>query len=157
MSASAANLSPQCACVGGGDHCLALSLVQKRLRFALDLSQSMTRGNAWDHRLDRMADVAILVMESLAGFEHKFSYVLLQWCAAAYVRAPLLHAVFSICKLCSVSVSTTQLILDVMRVLCALGGVETSGTASSGTRVALRVSRWWSLASHQRHQRNAWK
>lgn len=57
-------------------HCLLGFLeTQKRLHFALDLSQSMTRGNGWDHRLDRMAEVAVLVMESLQGFEHKFTYV----------------------------------------------------------------------------------
>ena len=36
----------------------------------------MGRGNSWDHRLDRMAQVAILIMESLSSFEHKFVYSL---------------------------------------------------------------------------------
>lgn len=57
--------------------------MQKRMRFALDLSQSMTRGNSWDNRLDRMAEVAILVMEALHGFEHKFSCVPSRGCAPA--------------------------------------------------------------------------
>lgn len=36
----------------------------------------MSRGNSWDQRLDRMAQVATLIMESLSGFEHKFNYSL---------------------------------------------------------------------------------
>lgn len=51
-------------------------LPQKRLRFVFDLSQSMSRGNSWDRRLDRMAQVATLVMESLSSYDHKFHYSL---------------------------------------------------------------------------------
>ena len=47
---------------------------QKRLRFVFDLSQSMARGNSWDGRLDRMVQTAVMIMEALAGFEHKFHY-----------------------------------------------------------------------------------
>ncbi len=54
--------------------CPCPSVLQKRMRFVFDLSQSMTRGNSWDGRLDRMAQAAVLIMESLAGFEHKFHY-----------------------------------------------------------------------------------
>lgn len=49
-------------------------MMQKRLRFVFDLSQSMSRGNGWDKRLDRTAQTAALLMESLSGFEHKFHY-----------------------------------------------------------------------------------
>lgn len=34
----------------------------------------MMRGNGWDGRLDRMAQVVVLIMEALRGYEHKFSY-----------------------------------------------------------------------------------
>jgi hypothetical protein len=46
----------------------------KRMVFCLDCSSSMARGNTWDGRLDRMAQTAAMVMEAIAGFEHKFEY-----------------------------------------------------------------------------------
>lgn len=36
----------------------------------------MSRGNAWDSRLDRMVQIALLFMEALQGFEHKFDFSL---------------------------------------------------------------------------------
>lgn len=46
----------------------------KRVLFALDTSASMSRGNAYDKRLDRMAQAVVLVMEAMDGFEDKFDY-----------------------------------------------------------------------------------
>jgi hypothetical protein len=46
----------------------------KRMVFCLDCSSSMARGNPWDGRLDRMCQTAAMVMEAIAGFEHKFEY-----------------------------------------------------------------------------------
>ena len=46
----------------------------KRLAFLLDASASMSRGDALDGRLRRMGATAALLMEALAGFEHKFAY-----------------------------------------------------------------------------------
>jgi hypothetical protein len=46
----------------------------KRLRFVLDVSGSMYRFNSDDKRLDRLLEVALIVMESLQGFEHKYTY-----------------------------------------------------------------------------------
>eukprot|EP01119_Soliformovum_irregulare_P011942 TRINITY_DN3062_c0_g1_i3.p1 TRINITY_DN3062_c0_g1~~TRINITY_DN3062_c0_g1_i3.p1 ORF type:complete len:1359 (+),score=391.60 TRINITY_DN3062_c0_g1_i3:331-4077(+) len=47
---------------------------KKMIRFVLDVSGSMYRFNSYDHRLERMLQIALLIMESLQGFEHKFSY-----------------------------------------------------------------------------------
>ena len=66
---------------------------QKRLRFVFDLSQSMARGNSWDGRLDRMVQTAVMVMEALAGFEHKFHYSL--YGVAAVPFASHTHTRFS--------------------------------------------------------------
>jgi hypothetical protein len=38
---------------------------KKRVVFAFDCSQSMTRGNGWDRRLDRMVQVAVMLMDTL--------------------------------------------------------------------------------------------
>lgn len=46
----------------------------KRLHFVLDLSGSMYRFNGSDQRLERSMETALLMMEALEGFEHKFSY-----------------------------------------------------------------------------------
>jgi MoxR-like ATPase len=46
----------------------------KRLRFAMDISASMFRFNGQDKRLDRLLEVTTMIMESLIGFAHKFSY-----------------------------------------------------------------------------------
>ncbi len=46
--------------------------IQKRLRFVFDLSQSMSRGNSWDGRLDREVQTAVMLMEALVPFQHKF-------------------------------------------------------------------------------------
>ncbi|KNC84900.1 hypothetical protein SARC_02908 [Sphaeroforma arctica JP610] len=46
----------------------------KRMAFVVDLSASMSRFNDWDKRLDRLADAMVMVMESLAGSEHKYHY-----------------------------------------------------------------------------------
>ena len=46
----------------------------KALRFLLDASASMARGDLLDGRLRRMAATAALLVEALAGFEHKFVY-----------------------------------------------------------------------------------
>jgi len=53
------------------------SLKQKKkklLYFTVDCSASMFRFNGFDSRLERMCDVAVLIMEALAGFESKFDY-----------------------------------------------------------------------------------
>ena len=34
----------------------------------------MARGNSWDGRLDRTAAIAVLLMEALEKFRHKFHY-----------------------------------------------------------------------------------
>ncbi|XP_011270078.1 hypothetical protein CAOG_08496 [Capsaspora owczarzaki ATCC 30864] len=49
----------------------------KRMRFVMDVSGSMYRFNGFDGRLDRMLEAALMIMESFAGFEHKFSYELI--------------------------------------------------------------------------------
>eukprot|EP01080_Neovahlkampfia_damariscottae_P004332 gene4332-7688_t len=47
---------------------------KKLLHFCMDVSCSMYRFNGYDRRLDRMIEVAICIMESLSGFEERFSY-----------------------------------------------------------------------------------
>ena len=51
-----------------------MQLRPKRMIFLFDCSASMARMNASDGRLDRMASCAILIMEALHSFEHKFEY-----------------------------------------------------------------------------------
>ncbi|CAO3593309.1 unnamed protein product [Absidia cylindrospora] len=46
----------------------------KRMNFVFDLSASMFRFNALDRRLERSLEVALLLMESFRGLEHKFAY-----------------------------------------------------------------------------------
>jgi von Willebrand factor A domain-containing protein 8 len=47
---------------------------KKLLHFCMDVSSSMYRFNGYDRRLDRMIEVAICMMESLSGFEERYSY-----------------------------------------------------------------------------------
>lgn len=44
------------------------------MNFVFDLSASMYRFNSHDRRLERSLEVALMLMESFRGFEHKFSY-----------------------------------------------------------------------------------
>jgi len=60
----------------------------KRLRFCMDLSGSMRSFNGWDRRLDRAAATAVMIMESFAGLEHKYSYSMYGHSGAA-VEVPL--------------------------------------------------------------------
>lgn len=46
----------------------------KRLRFVVDVSGSMARFNGTDRRLERLLQCTLMIMESLRGFEHKFTY-----------------------------------------------------------------------------------
>ena len=46
----------------------------KHMSFLLDASASMYRGDSFDGRLHRMGQTALLLMEALRGFEHKFVY-----------------------------------------------------------------------------------
>ncbi|UJR36210.1 hypothetical protein I4U23_028942 [Adineta vaga] len=46
----------------------------KRLRLVVDLSASMYRFNGVDNRLERQCECVLMFLESLAGFEHKFTY-----------------------------------------------------------------------------------
>ncbi|KAI7849218.1 AAA domain-containing protein [Circinella umbellata] len=46
----------------------------KRMKFVFDLSASMYRFNTHDRRLERSLEVALMMMESFRGFEHKFAY-----------------------------------------------------------------------------------
>ena len=46
----------------------------KRLQFVMDVSGSMYRFNGSDQRLERLLEATMLMMESLDGFEAKFSY-----------------------------------------------------------------------------------
>jgi hypothetical protein len=48
----------------------------KRLCFVVDVSGSMYRFNGHDKRLERMVETVLLVMEALAGFEHKYCYTI---------------------------------------------------------------------------------
>lgn len=48
----------------------------KRLRFVLDVSGSMYRFNSEDRRLERCCQMAVLLMEALAPFPHKYSWSL---------------------------------------------------------------------------------
>ena len=48
----------------------------KSLSFLLDASASMARGDRSDGRLQRMGQTAVLLMEALRGFEHKYEYSL---------------------------------------------------------------------------------
>ena len=45
-----------------------------RLFFVLDVSASMYRFNGMDQRLDRTAEVAVMIMEAFHGFEDKLYY-----------------------------------------------------------------------------------
>ncbi|CAE8617988.1 unnamed protein product, partial [Polarella glacialis] len=46
----------------------------KRLSFVMDVSASMYRFNGEDGRLDRMVQAMAMIMESLEGFDHKYSW-----------------------------------------------------------------------------------
>lgn len=46
----------------------------KRVSFVMDVSASMYRFNGEDGRLDRMTQAVALMMESLEGFDHKYSW-----------------------------------------------------------------------------------
>ena len=46
----------------------------KAISFLLDASASMARGDRTDGRLQRMGQTAVLLMEALRGFEHKYEY-----------------------------------------------------------------------------------
>ncbi len=46
----------------------------KRLRFVVDISQSMALFNSNDRRLDRTAATMLMLMEALQGFGHKYDY-----------------------------------------------------------------------------------
>ncbi|CAF4203208.1 unnamed protein product [Rotaria socialis] len=46
----------------------------KRLRLVVNLSASMYRFNGVDNRLERQCECVLMFLESLAGFEHKFTY-----------------------------------------------------------------------------------
>jgi hypothetical protein len=46
----------------------------KRLRFVLDVSGSMYRFNSEDRRLERCCQIAVMLMEALAPFAHKYSW-----------------------------------------------------------------------------------
>jgi len=48
----------------------------KRLRFVLDVSGSMYRFNSEDRRLERCCQMAVMLMEALAPFSHKYSWSL---------------------------------------------------------------------------------
>ena len=47
---------------------------KKYLHFIVDVSGSMYRFNGYDQRLERMIEIAVIIMESLSGFEDKLSY-----------------------------------------------------------------------------------
>lgn len=49
-------------------------MLPKRVTFLFDTSASMYRFNGMDGRLRRTAEVAVMLMESLRGFEQKFEY-----------------------------------------------------------------------------------
>jgi len=49
----------------------------KRLAFLVDISNSMSRFNSWDGRLDRMCQTVAMLMETLEGFQHKFDYTII--------------------------------------------------------------------------------
>lgn len=46
----------------------------KRLRFCMDISQSMALFNSNDRRLDRTAATTLMLIEALQGFSHKYDY-----------------------------------------------------------------------------------
>ena len=52
----------------------APQLKPKLLRFVMDLSGSMYYFNGYDGRLQRCLESAVMVMEALHGFEHKYKY-----------------------------------------------------------------------------------
>lgn len=47
----------------------------KRLSFCVDVSASMARFNGADGRLDRTAQIATMLFESLTGFEENLAYL----------------------------------------------------------------------------------
>ncbi|CAM0142536.1 unnamed protein product [Umbelopsis sp. WA50703] len=49
----------------------------KKMNFVFDLSASMFRFNTHDRRLERSMEVALMLMQSFRGFEHKFQYRIL--------------------------------------------------------------------------------
>ncbi|KAI3633761.1 hypothetical protein MIR68_008093 [Amoeboaphelidium protococcarum] len=52
----------------------ATNLQPKKLIISFDVSASMSRYNPHDGRLERTLEVALMLLESLCGFEHKFKY-----------------------------------------------------------------------------------
>ena len=63
----------------------------KRISFLLDASASMHRGDGFDGRLQRMGQTAVLLMEALRGFEHKFDYCMTAH-SGSTPRLPLVEA-----------------------------------------------------------------
>eukprot|EP00026_Physarum_polycephalum_P000717 Phypoly_transcript_00718.p1 GENE.Phypoly_transcript_00718~~Phypoly_transcript_00718.p1 ORF type:complete len:1304 (+),score=248.57 Phypoly_transcript_00718:258-4169(+) len=48
----------------------------KRIQFVMDVSGSMYRFNGTDHRLERLLESTVLIMESFTGFENKIEYAM---------------------------------------------------------------------------------
>ena len=63
----------------------------KVLSFLLDASASMARGDRADGRLQRMGQTAVLLMEALRGFEHKYEYEIVAHSGAS-AHVPLVVA-----------------------------------------------------------------
>ena len=47
---------------------------KKIIQFVMDVSGSMYRFNGTDNRLERMLEIAVIIMESFHGFEDKIDY-----------------------------------------------------------------------------------
>lgn len=60
----------------GNDFSFRPGTRSKLLRIVLDLSGSMYYFNSHDGRLERSLQAAVMLLEALAGFEHKYSYAL---------------------------------------------------------------------------------
>eukprot|EP01125_Pyxidicula_operculata_P011635 TRINITY_DN3812_c2_g1_i1.p1 TRINITY_DN3812_c2_g1~~TRINITY_DN3812_c2_g1_i1.p1 ORF type:complete len:1438 (+),score=279.24 TRINITY_DN3812_c2_g1_i1:547-4314(+) len=48
----------------------------KRIHFIMDISASMYRFDGYDHRLQRMMETAVMIMESFEGFENQIQYMM---------------------------------------------------------------------------------
>ena len=70
--------------VGKAEKQVGIQHLPKRICFAVDISNSMSRGNSWDGRLDREAQAIVMVMEAFEGLEDRCVPFLFILCFSQY-------------------------------------------------------------------------
>ena len=100
------------------------SLLSPNLRSPTPLPSPpiQARGNAWDRRLDRQCESAVLIMEALTGFEHKFKYGMVGHSGRSH-RHPLIESDDG-------APSTATDRMDIIRQMRGTAGGATSGDST---------------------------